>query len=372
MAIPAVEKKAIEQALKKFDKELRKHPDWATWESNRSHKFAIRVESQLYPAKKIVSLATGIAVHDFTGGRPTNGYLRARGFEIVDLRRSPRLEFVKGEIYDRRSEIHAPFGGSFQSGIAPSDKAPAVFLFTGSSGEQYGYRDEIDARGVYSYTGEGQIGDMTLTRGNLAIQKHAEAGRTLHLFKALDKRKGQQYIGEFSCADISWTDGPDREGNIRKILIFHLIPVIDLLANEESPSETLQEGQQEIEIEMLRNRAYEATVALPSKGKMTAIRTVYARSQAVKDYVLQRANGACESCEKAAPFVTKKEQPYLEPHHINRLSDGGLDHPQFIAALCPACHKEIHYGKMGEQKNEILKQIILSKESPWLANRNKH
>ncbi|RMV72718.1 HNH endonuclease [Pseudomonas caricapapayae] len=372
MAIPAVEKKAIEQALKKFDKELRNRPDWATWESNRSYKFAIQVEGQLYPAKKIVSLAAGIAVHDFTGGRPTNGYLRARGFEIVDLRKSPRLEFIKGEIYDRRSEIHAPFGGSFQSGIAPSDKTSAIFLFTGSSGEQYGYRDEIDARGVYSYTGEGQIGDMTLTRGNLAIQKHAETGRTLHLFKALDKRKGQQYIGEFSCADISWTDGLDREGNIRKILIFHLIPVIDLLANEESPSEILQEDQQEIEMEVIRNLAYEATVALPSKSKMTTIRTVYARSQAVKDYVLRRANGACESCEQPAPFFTKKEQPYLEPHHINRLSDGGLDHPQFIAALCPACHKEIHYGKMGEQKNEILRQIISSKESPWLANKNKH
>ncbi|WP_055000518.1 hypothetical protein, partial [Pseudomonas cannabina] len=284
MAIPAVEQKAINQALKKFDNEFRKQPEWTAWESNRSHKFAIRVDGQLYPAKKIVSLATGIAVHDFTGGRPTNGYLRARGFEIVDLRKAPRLEFIKGEIYDRRSEIHAPFGGSFQSGIAPSDKAPAVFLFTGSSGEQYGYRDEIDARGVYSYTGEGQTGDMTLTRGNLAIQTHAETGRSLHLFKALDKSKGQQYIGEFACAEISWTDGLDQKGNIRKIVIFHLVPAADLLAHEESPGENSETDHRELNTNVLRNRAYEAAIASASKSNITAVRTVYARSQTVKDY----------------------------------------------------------------------------------------
>ncbi|KPB54265.1 HNH endonuclease [Pseudomonas coronafaciens pv. oryzae] len=366
MAIPAAEQKAIEKALKKFDKELRSQPDWAAWESNRSHKFAIRAEGKLYPAKKIVSLATGIAVRDFTGGRPTNGYLRARGFEIVDLRESPRLEFVKGNIYDRKSEIHAPFGGSFQSGIAPSDKAPAVFLFTGSSGEQYGYRDEMDAHGVYSYTGEGQVGDMTLTRGNLAIQRHAKTGRALYLFKALEKRKGQQYIGEFACADISWKDGPDRNGNIRKVLIFHLVPVMDLLAHEEGMHDDSQADSHELKTEILRNRAYEAAVASPSKSKVTAIRTVHARSQTVKEYVLRRAEGICESCKQAAPFITKNGKPYLEPHHINRLSDGGLDHPLFIAALCPACHKEIHYGTMGEQKNEALRQIVSTKESPYL------
>ncbi|WP_080265820.1 HNH endonuclease [Pseudomonas syringae] len=371
MAIPAVEQEAIAQALRNFDQELRKQPEWATWESNRSYKFAIRVDDKLYPAKKIVSLATGIAVHDFTRGRPTNGYLRARGFEIVDLRKTPRLEFTKGEIYDRKSEIHAPFGGSFQSGIAPSDKAPAIFLFTGSSGEQYGYRDEIDEHGVYSYTGEGQIGHMTLTRGNLAIQNHAESGRTLHLFKSLEKRKGQQYIGEFSCAGISWTDGLDRNGDIRKIVIFHLVPAIDLLTHEESPSDDLHTHNQELKTETLRNRAYEAAIASPSKSKVTAIRTVHARSQAVKDYVLRRADGTCESCEKAAPFITKIGKPYLEPHHINRLSDGGLDHPLFIAAVCPTCHKEIHYGARGEQKNEALRQIISIKESPYLKNKSR-
>ena len=363
MAIPAVEKKAIEQALAKFDEDFRDQAEWAGWEKYRAHKYAVRVKGKLYPAKKIVSLATDIAVRDFTGGKPTNGYLRARGFEIVDLRTAPKLEFVKGEIYDRRSEIHGPFGGSSQSGIAPSDKAPAIFLFAGSSGEQFGYVDEEDAYGVYAYTGEGQVGPMTMTRGNLAVKEHAKTGRSLHLFTALGKSKGQQYKGEYTCADISWKDGPDKNGAIRKIVVFHLVPVVNLLSQETDPRDDLSATSVSLKIEVLRKRAYDAAIASENKGTSTTIRTVHVRSQAVKDYVLRRAGGICESCMQPAPFTTKAGLPYLEPHHINRLSDGGLDHPKYIGAICPACHKEIHYGSDGEQKNRILRKTIEAKES---------
>ncbi|MEE4224188.1 HNH endonuclease signature motif containing protein [Pseudomonas viridiflava] len=362
MAIPAVEKKAIERALKKFDSEFRTQPEWAAWESNKSHKFAILVDGKLYPAKKIVSLATSMAVKDFTNGRPTNGYLRARGLKIVDLRNVPKLDFIKGEIYDRQSEIHTPFGGSFQSGIAPSDKSPAIFLFTGLSGEQYGYLDEMDERGVYSYTGEGQVGDMTLTRGNLAIREHASTGRALHLFKTLGKGKGQKYVGEFVCADLCWAEGPDKNGVTRKIIRFSLVPASELLAHEEAAPDDLMLDNQNSEIEALRARAYNATIAIFNKDKLQTVRTLYTRSKDVKAYVLKRAEGSCECCGTPAPFVTKAGQAYLEPHHVNRLSDGGLDHPKFVAAVCPTCHKEIHYGAQGEKKNEALKQAIMTKE----------
>ncbi|MEE4665966.1 HNH endonuclease signature motif containing protein [Pseudomonas alliivorans] len=363
MAIPAVEKKAIERALRKFDTEFRLQPEWAAWDSNGSHKFAILVEGKSYPAKEIVSLATNMAVKDFTRGMPTNGYLRARGFKVIDLRSAPKPEFVKGEIYDRRSEIHDPFGGSFQSGIAPSDKSPAIFLFTGSSGEQYGYVDEMDESGVYSYTGEGQVGHMTLTRGNLAIREHAATGRAIHLFKTLEKRKGQKYIGEFVCADLSWAEGPDKNGETRKIIRFNLVPASHLLEHEEAAPDKLIPDNQSFEFEALRARAYEATIANFNKDKLQTIRTLYSRSKDVKAYVLKRAEGLCESCGTPAPFVTKAGQAYLEPHHVNRLSDGGLDHPKFVAAVCPTCHKEIHYGALGEKKNEALKQVIINKES---------
>jgi len=367
VAIPAVEKKAVEQALRRFD-EFRGQPEWAGWESNSAHQFAIRVGGKLYPAKKIISLATDIAARDFTNKKSTNGYFRTCKYEVVDLRETPKLDFVKGEIYDRQTEIHGPFGGSSQSGIAPSRKAPAIFLFSGASGEQYGYTDKVDeVNGVYSYAGEGQVGHMTLTSGNLAVQQHAAKGRALHLFKTLGKGKGQLYVGEYVCADISWQDGSDRNGDIRKILIFHLVPVADLAIYELEPADHVPVETSEIKINILRKRAYEAAVASVSKGPSTSTRTIHARSQAVKDYVLSRAGGICESCAQPAPFTTKAGSPYLEPHHINRLSDGGLDHPKYIGAICPTCHKEIHYGSQGDTKNNLLRESVNLKELTALA-----
>jgi 5-methylcytosine-specific restriction protein A len=57
-----------------------------------------------------------------------------------------------------------------------------VFLFTGDSGEAFGYRDGWDISGVFRYTGEGQLGDMAFTGGNQAVRDHAAEGKDLLLF----------------------------------------------------------------------------------------------------------------------------------------------------------------------------------------------
>jgi len=51
-----------------------------------------------------------------------------------------------------------------------------------------------------------------------------------------------------------------------------------------------------------------------------------ARSLAISLYVLQRADGKCESCGNQAPFSRPNGSPYLEPHHTTRLADDGPDH----------------------------------------------
>ena len=70
--------------------------------------------------------------------------------------------------------------------------------------------------------------------------------------------------------------------------------------------------------------------------------------------VLRRADGICEDCGSKAPFVTKKRRPYLEPHHIRRRADGGPDDPRWVVALCPNCHREVHYGIKGGELNQRL------------------
>ena len=55
----------------------------------------------------------------------------------------------------------------------------------------------------------------------------------------------------------------------------------------------------------------------------TSTKNVYERSRDVRRYVLARSKGKCEGCSGPAPFSRPDGTPYLEPHHLKRLSDGG-------------------------------------------------
>jgi len=97
--------------------------------------------------------------------------------------------------------------------------------------------------------------------------------------------------------------------------------------------------------------------AMPAKD--SAARTLYVRSKAVRDYVLMRAAERCETCDQPAPFIRKYGTPYLEPHYTTRVSDGGQDHPRFVGAVCPACHRELHFGVGGEAKTRRYKNVCV-------------
>ncbi|MBC3456910.1 HNH endonuclease [Pseudomonas mosselii] len=358
MAIKAVSKERIDEALLEFDRDFRGRREWHGWETNPAHRYAIAVGGTSYPAKKIVSLATGIAVSQFPGGHLTNRYLEKRGFSIIELQSTilePVLQFEPGAIYDRVTEINGPFGGSRQSGISASRSYPAIFIFTGDSGEQYGYADDW-VNGAYYYTGEGQRGDMTLTRGNRALAQHAQDGRAVYVFESMGKGKGNRYKGEFTCADLLERIQPDIDGSNRKALVFQLVP----LDQREHFFESGLEEQAAATITLLQAReaALAACRLTTGDSELSAPRKIYLRSQKVANYILMRANGICESCKKPAPFKKPDGSPYLEPHHVNRLSDGGLDHPRYVGAICPNCHREIHSGANGALINkELIKQL---------------
>ncbi len=93
-----------------------------------------------------------------------------------------------------------------------------------------------------------------------------------------------------------------------------------------------------------------------------SVSTRYFRSDAVRRYVLARANGTCELCKKEAPFISASASAYLEAHHVHLVSEGGADHPCFVAALCPNCHREVHFGIDGPKKNELLIKYLAEVE----------
>lgn len=85
--------------------------------------------------------------------------------------------------------------------------------------------------------------------------------------------------------------------------------------------------------------------------------TIYSRCDALRDWVLSQACGDCECCGKRAPFVKESGEPYLEIHHVRRLADGGSDRVENAVAVCPNCHRALHYSR---SKKELIEQLYLT------------
>lgn len=71
---------------------------------------------------------------------------------------------------------------------------------------------------------------------------------------------------------------------------------------------------------------------------------LFVRDPAVKASVLEAAAGYCENCELPAPFAREDGTPFLEVHHVKWLAQGGSDTVSNAVALCPNCHRNLHYG----------------------------
>jgi 5-methylcytosine-specific restriction endonuclease McrA len=117
--------------------------------------------------------------------------------------------------------------------------------------------------------------------------------------------------------------------------------------------------------ELNRLELREIAIGASDKSTPSVIRKKreYYRAPAVRKYVMLRAEGLCEHCGENAPFVTESDEPYLEAHHINRLADGGADHPREVIALCPNCHRRAHHSKDKEGF-----RVILLKKAEKLEN----
>lgn len=267
-------------------------------------------------------------------------------------------KFEVGELYNRSRDIHDRFGGSRQSGISPSKDYPYVFIFSGSTGEKFGYDDGWDENGVFNYTGEGQVGDMQFSKGNKAIRDHINDGRDILLFEHRGKGKSYRFKGQFICIGYHTKVIPDRDGNDRNGIIFQLKNINDEIQNFE-----ITDFEQSVDsLSALRKAAYGAVKTVKETRSKVSKRNYIERNEAIKGYVLARSKGQCECCGEPAPFMRKNNTPYLEPHHIYKLTDKGMDHPRMMAAITPNCHREIHYGINGKEIDDRLARLIAEKE----------
>ena len=94
---------------------------------------------------------------------------------------------------------------------------------------------------------------------------------------------------------------------------------------------------------------------IPKKSPSTQDRHI--RDAAVVAFVINEANGVCENCRESAPFSKPNGEPYLEVHHVKHLARGGSDLISNAIAICPNCHREMHYGK----NSNVLVEELYSK-----------
>ena len=125
-----------------------------------------------------------------------------------------KLPFIPNQLYNRRADIHAVYGGNWQSGICPSANYPYIFIFSGTAGHQHGYKDGWDNPNVFTYTGEGQAGDMKFTKGNLALRDHLQNEKRVFLFES-ESKGFVKFICEVEFFDADYFETHDTAGSTR-------------------------------------------------------------------------------------------------------------------------------------------------------------
>ncbi|TGN93932.1 HNH endonuclease [Burkholderia sp. USMB20] len=83
----------------------------------------------------------------------------------------------------------------------------------------------------------------------------------------------------------------------------------------------------------------------PNPGTTSSTVTQIRRDPLVKAWVLTQANGTCECCGEPAPFKGADGLPYLEVHHVRKLAERGPDLVSNTVAVCPNCHRALHFGE---------------------------
>jgi hypothetical protein len=136
-------------------------------------------------------------------------------------------DIAVGETRKRR-EVHGLYGGQQQQGISTPAGSPHILIFTDpEKGRRYGYDafEGLREDGMFSYTGEGRIGDQEMTRGNLAILNSPSTGKALRLFST--QGTDATYIGEFTLGDPPFVEQriQDENHELRRGFIFNLAPV---------------------------------------------------------------------------------------------------------------------------------------------------
>ncbi len=125
----------------------------------------------------------------------------------------------------------------------------------------------------------------------------------------------------------------------------NVLPIIEELISQHEGSAFVSQIEFERQVSKLR---HEAKLPTP-QGNATPSRQIketpiFIRDPKVVAWLLKNSDGICESCNEPAPFTKLDGDFYLEVHHLRRLADGGSDTITNAVAVCPNCHRALHYS----------------------------
>lgn len=113
----------------------------------------------------------------------------------------------------------------------------------------------------------------------------------------------------------------------------------------------------DLKVSKLRLKGLKKPAGIKTPANNHTSTRIFIRDPEVAAWALKNSRGICECCGSPSPFAKVDGNFYLEVHHLKRLADGGSDTITNTVAVCPNCHRELHYG---ENKEIILDGLYQS------------
>ncbi|MGI6214919.1 MAG: HNH endonuclease [Christensenellales bacterium] len=265
------------------------------------------------------------------------------------------VTFTVGGIYTNE-DITEMFKCGNTGGMRRSHATNSLVIVSDHTKDLY---DDKWIDNILHYTGMGKKGDQTLSRQNKTLAESNETDIEVHLFEVLAPKeyiyRGEVYLASEPYREIQ----KDEDGNKRSVLMFPLALIKEDTLIEATLIKKLLEGKEHrarrSSDNKVRLRAIENQSDIVSRREVFS--TIYLRDVYVSEYAKRRANGYCQLCEQAAPFLNNDGRPYLETYHINWISQGGSDTIDNTVALCPNCHRKMHILNDEKDKQYLLNKI---------------
>lgn len=239
-------------------------------------------------------------------------------------------------------ELVAVFRCSTQGGMRRSKLTNSLVLTTSRDGM---YLDRWEGN-VLHYCGMGLSGDQQLDQAqNRTLAESNTNGVAVYLLEVFAPNQ-YTYIGRVILDGTPYAEvQPGQNGTKRQVWMFPLRMVEQdaLAAVPKTAVETAAAARARTARRLGDDElAKRATLAAKRPSRRPTTSATYERDPYVAELAKRRARGICQLCLEAAPFKSKKGEPYLETHHIVWLARGGEDSIANTVALCPNCHRRVH------------------------------